>query len=620
MSLTWKLIFGFLFALVLQVAQMLTSGYFTSRMQAASEQVSEALTACLAVQAAIDATREVQHQVDNEVDGKARFDAVVARVYVDELTARSAELAGPLATNDRRAVAHLQRCLARVDTGLRELDGALRGEARGDGLAFLSDDLRELEQAFSQAQAQLRDVGRAGIAVERGVHDLPFRAALLITLGGVVVMAAFVLWYKRQMVVPIERAWSELEQRVQDRTAELAAARDAADTANRTKTAFLANISHELRTPMTAILGFAELLAEGDGAGPDEPLQREAVATVRRNAEAMVAIVNDLLDMSKLEAGKLNVERIACAPLQVVDDVVALLRGKAVAGQVTLRAVVPGPVPGRIRTDPLRLRQILVNLADNAIKFSKGGEVVLTVTYAGEAEPAMLRIEVCDSGIGMSANVLARLFQPFEQADVSTTRRYGGTGLGLAISRQLARLLGGDLVATSEAGKGSRFTLTIATGVAEGSEGPRSEAVATVPAAGEARPLAGTAVLLVEDGPDNQRLLRHLLERAGCRLEIVANGQECLDRMARADAAFDVVLMDMQMPVMDGLTATRALRERGSVVPIVALTANAMQADRDVALAAGCDAFLTKPIDRRLLLSTIQEWRGRRVGPAATTT
>jgi signal transduction histidine kinase/CheY-like chemotaxis protein len=611
MSLTWKLICGFLFALVLQVVQMLTSGYFTVRMQTASEQVSDALTSCLAVQAAIDATREIQRRVDGEIGGRSAFDISVGRVYVDEVQQQVTGLSGSLDTSHWQGLDILRRCVVKVELGMRELVTDGPGEARRDGLLFLSDDVLELEQALFRTQVRVREVGRRGIEVERSVHDLPFRAAMAITLAGVVVMAAFVLWYKRQMVVPIQRAWAELEQRVQDRTAELAAARDAAFAANRTKTAFLANISHELRTPMTAIVGFSELLAECPTGSDGVRLQGEAIATVRRNAHALVAIVNDLLDMSKLEAGKLQVEPVPCSPLQVVDDVLGLMRAKADAAGVVLRSVVPQPVPVSVRTDPLRLRQILVNLIDNAIKFSGGGEVTVTIGLVTDAELPKLSIEVADRGIGMSDAVLARLFQPFEQADVSITRRYGGTGLGLAISRQLANLLGGDLVATSVVGEGSKFSLQIATGPLAGVEMTRTAVLLPVPAAKAPRQLDGTSVLLVEDGPDNQRLVRHVLERAGCRVEIVGNGQECLDRMAQPAAAFDVVLMDMQMPVMDGITATRTLRAGGCKVPILSLTANAMQVDRDAALAAGCDAFLTKPIDRKLLTATIAEWRGR---------
>ncbi|MBL8756747.1 MAG: response regulator [Planctomycetes bacterium] len=620
MSLTWKLIFGFLFALVLQVAQMLTSGYFTAKMQAASGQVSDALTACLAVQGAIDAVRDLQQRVDAESAGKGSFDVAVGRVYLEEVQRQASALAGPLDASDRHGLEVLRRCLSRAGRGLEDVAAAPVGESRKDALLYLTDDLGEVEQALSRAQVRLRAVGLTGIEAERVVHDLPFRGALLITLAGVLVMALFVVWYRRQMVVPIQLAWAELEQRVQDRTAELAAARDAADAANQTKTAFLANISHELRTPMTAILGYSDLLADG-GSGPDAArLLQESVATIRRNAQAMVAIVNDLLDMSKLEAGKLQVERIACSPLQVVDDVLGLLRTKAAARKVVLRSVVPEPVPEQVQTDPLRLRQVLINLVDNAIKFSDGGEVTVTVSFAGAGDAAELQFEVADRGIGMPASVLARLFQPFEQADVSTTRRYGGTGLGLAISRQLARLLGGDLVAASAVGHGSRFRLTVATGAVDGVPRAKSVRAEGVPAADTSRPLAGVTVLVVEDGPDNQRLLRHLLERAGCTIELVGNGQLCLDRMAAPAATFDVVLMDMQMPVMDGITATRALRQRGCRVPIVSLTANAMQADREACLAAGCDAFLTKPIDRKKLLATIAEWRGRRCGVVAATT
>ncbi len=617
MSLTWKLVLGFLFALVLQVAQMLTSGFFTAQMRDASEQVSDALTACLAVQAALEATRELVVRVEQGRADEQTFDAAVARVFFDEVESQSSGFARMLDSVDEREFGLLRGNLVRLERTVHELGQgpALVGEARRDALEFLADDLGQLEQSLQRSQVRLRHAGRDGIERERAVHDLPAQASLVITLAGVVLMAAFVLWYSRQLVVPIQRAWGELERRVQERTAELAAARDAADAANQTKTAFLANVSHELRTPMTAILGFADLMLDGVS-GDAGSLQHEAVATIRRNAESMVAIVNDLLDMSKLEAGKLAIECLPCSPLAVVEEVTALLRVKAEARRVRLQTVVPAPVPTTIRTDPLRLRQILVNLVDNAIKFSSGGDVTIVVSCT-DGESPQLRCEVVDQGMGMPASVLARLFQAFEQADASTTRRHGGTGLGLAISRQLARLLGGDLVAASAVGHGSRFTVTVAMGVDVAP--PAAPNVAPAPTSSQAasRPLTGARVLLVEDGPDNQRLLRHLLERAGCSMEIAANGKECVDRLASAGASFDVVLMDMQLPVRDGNTATRLLRQRGCDLPIVSLTANAMQADREACLSAGSDAFLSKPIDRKLLLATIADWRGRRSGRAA---
>lgn len=389
---------------------------------------------------------------------------------------------------------------------------------------------------------------------------------------------------------------------------ELVQARDAAEAANRSKTMFLANISHELRTPMTAILGYTEELKLHLVGRLACEEQLRALETIHRNAQHMVAIVGDLLDISKLEAGKLIVERMPCSPLHVLGHVIELLRPKAEAKGVTLRVTCATPVPETVTSDPLRLRQVLLNLVDNAVKFTAAGSIELSVAFVDGDEP-MLSFAVADTGIGMSDEVVQRLFQLFEQADRSTTRRFGGTGLGLAITRQLARLLGGDVTATSRPGEGSTFCATIATGPVDGvarvtdiAELPPEPASVAPPQRGS---VAGMRVLIVEDGPDNQRLIGHILTRASCVTEAVDNGQACLDRIAAAGDAFDVVLMDMQMPVVDGLAATRTLRERGCRMPIVALTASAMEADRTACMAAGCDAFLTKPIDRHELLRVL---------------
>ena len=388
---------------------------------------------------------------------------------------------------------------------------------------------------------------------------------------------------------------------------ELLAAREAAEAANRSKTMFLANISHELRTPMTAILGYSEELQERFSCSLGSSIECDALETIRRNAKHMVGIIGDLLDIAKLEAGKLTAEVGCCAPLHVLAEVVELLQAKASAKNLELTVTYDNAVPEAIRSDALRLRQVLVNLIDNAIKFTSNGGVRISVRLDEAAE--QLHFAVRDSGMGMSREVLDRLFRPFEQADVSTTRRFGGTGLGLAISQQLAGLLGGRILVESEVGRGTQFTFSVGTGPLQGVArvatvdhlGQRP--AETVPDASAAA--AGARVLLVEDGPDNQRLITRILERAGCSIVVAGNGQEGLDRMATTAAGFDLVLMDMQMPVMDGLTATRCLRDTGCSLPIVALTANAMQSDQEACLAAGCDAFLTKPIDRRRLVETI---------------
>ncbi|MFO1030938.1 MAG: ATP-binding protein [Planctomycetota bacterium] len=615
MSLTGKLILGFLFALVLQVAQMLVSGHFTSRLVDVSTKVAEDLRATLAVQSAIDATGTLRDRLANDAENQGRVDAAWCRVYLDELAARTAEL-GPALADGAVPQDRLAQALQRVEHDVAALTAAASPSEEAYG--FCDDALFDLAEALLRAQVHLRDRSQAQLATERSVRHLPLQAGIAITAAGVLLMAAFVAWFSRQLVLPIQRAWSELEARVQERTAELAGARDAAFAANRAKTAFLANISHELRTPMTAILGYGELL--GDATTGRGELPAEACSAIRRNAEHMVTIVNDLLDMAKLEAGKLTAEIVPCEPLPLVEEVLGLLRKKAELRGVRLVLKLTNAVPKRIHTDPLRLRQVLVNLLDNAIKFSRDGEVAIEAACR-DGEVAQLEFAVVDQGVGMAPEVLQRLFQPFEQADVSTTRRFGGTGLGLAISRQLAHLLGGEITVQSEVGRGSRFTVTIATGSLAGVERvaqwpeqtPTEPARATGPASSaEAIDLAGVRVLVVEDGLDNQKLISRILGKAGCEVVLADNGQIGVDRVGDDGAGFDVVLMDLQMPVMDGLTATRELRRRGVRIPIMALTANAMTTDRDQCLAAGCDEFLTKPVDRRRLLGTIRALcRGR---------
>lgn len=623
MSLTGKLILGFLFALVLQVAQMLVSGHFTSRLVDVSTEVAADLRGTLAVQAAVDATHTLRERLASDAVEPARFDPAWCRVYLDELGARVAELDDPLASGPELGN-RLRAALQRADADVRALGGD--GVPDEEAFAFGDDSLFELGQVLQRVQVHLRDRSQQQLASERAVRHLPLQAGFAITAAGVVLMAAFVAWFSRQLVLPIQRAWSELEARVQERTAELAAARDAAFAANRTKTAFLANISHELRTPMTAILGYGELL--GDGVAGRSELSAEACDAIRRNAEHMVTIVNDLLDMAKLEAGKLAIELVPCAPLPLVDEVLALLRRKAELRTVQLELVLASPVPARVHTDPLRLRQVLVNLVDNAIKFSRGGTVRVELGCRDGASPQLV-VAVVDQGVGMAPEVVQRLFQPFEQADVSTTRRFGGTGLGLAISRQLVHLLGGVVEVESTPGQGSRFTVCLPTGSIDGVErvpqwpqpaarsasadgvvGGEVEAariaVAANAAATAAPALTGVRVLLVEDGLDNQKLIGRILGKAGCEVALADNGQLGVERATAAGALFDVVLMDLQMPVMDGISATRELRRRGVRTPIVALTANAMVSDREQCLAAGCDEFLTKPIDRKRLLQTLQ--------------
>ena len=425
-----------------------------------------------------------------------------------------------------------------------------------------------------------------------------------------------------------ERKWAEAELRSNalalGRTVKaLEESKRQAESATRAKSEFLANMSHEIRTPMTAILGYTDILAESI----EQPEQQEAIQTIKRNSKHLLDLINGILDLSKIESGKLQIEQLPTSPLAILGDVVSLMRVRAEAKGLLLKVGYFSPLPQSIQTDPTRLRQILINLVGNAIKFTETGDVKIAVRLADQdtANPK-LRCEVIDKGVGLSPEQLGRLFQAFQQADASTTRKHGGTGLGLAISKRLAEMLGGDITVTSELGKGSIFTLTIATGPLEGIAllDQLTEAgatVATVPIrAAVPQALLNCRVLLAEDGADNQRLISFVLRKAGAEVEVCENGQNAMERALAAfpgwgwrhddpKGPFDVILMDMQMPVMDGYEATRRLRQQGYTRPIIALTAHAMKDDMQKCLDAGCDAYLTKPIVREQFLGAIARYQ-----------
>ena len=397
----------------------------------------------------------------------------------------------------------------------------------------------------------------------------------------------------------LERANSDLER-----------ARRKAERAAAAKTEFLANMSHEIRTPMTAILGFTDILLEDTPpGGPSEHV--DALRTIRRNGAYLLEILNDILDFSKIEANRLEIEQLPCSPARIAADVVELLKPRADEKRIGLTLAVADTVPEKLLSDPVRLRQVLLNLVGNAVKFTLTGQVEVALRF--DALDQTLELDVADSGIGIAAEVLPQIFEPFRQGDSSMTRRFGGTGLGLAITKRLVERLGGAITATSEVGAGSLFRVRLPAEVLRAQRSAAETSDGDTPTTNALRAAlrgmrAHGRILVVEDGPDNQRVIRHVLERAGYEVTIAENGLvgvELALAAAEEGTPFGVVLMDVQMPVLDGYAATRQLRDQGYTGSIVALTAHALPSERQRCMDAGCDAFATKPLERLALLETI---------------
>jgi PAS domain S-box-containing protein len=399
---------------------------------------------------------------------------------------------------------------------------------------------------------------------------------------------------------------------------ELIEARTKAEDATRAKSEFLANMSHEIRTPLTAILGYSDLLRE-DGDLVRAPERRvQAIDTICGAGQYLLTVINDVLDLSKIEAGKMTIEKVETPLVEILLEVADLVRPRAQGKGVDLRARLDTPVHQRVLSDPTRLRQILMNLAGNAAKFTESGRVTLAAREEQRGAEVRLLVDVEDTGPGLTPELASRLFVAFSQADASVTRKHGGTGLGLTICRRLAELMGGTVtLARTAPGQGSCFRVDLPLVPAPGaarvasleSLSPSAQAQAALPAAH----LSGR-ILLAEDGRDNQRLVSLHLTRAGAQVQIAENGRIALEQLEAAEAEgrpFGLLLTDMQMPEMDGYTLARTLRERGSGIAIVALTAHAMAEDRAKCIDAGCDDYTTKPIDRNELLEACTRWIGR---------
>ena len=383
---------------------------------------------------------------------------------------------------------------------------------------------------------------------------------------------------------------------------QLEQARDAAEAASRAKSAFLANMSHEIRTPLGAITGFADQLTSLPDA--PEPERRDWIDTIRRSAEHLLSLVNDVLDVSKIEAEQMTFESIPVDPLALAREAVELLRPKAADKGLDIALEPRGEPPAAVRGDPTRLKQVLLNLLSNAVKFTQTGRVALAVEHHGEGDHARLTFAVHDTGPGVEPDVLTRLFNAFCQADQTVTRRHGGTGLGLHISREICRRLGGDLTVRSVPGEGSTFVAEVAGVVTEAVDTASPPSDPTPACHGERH---RCRVLIADDSPTNRKLLSLILRRAGFEVSIAEDGQQALDACKRkaADGGHHLVLMDVQMPRLDGLEATRRLRAMSYRRPILALTADATLATRDAALAAGCDDCLTKPVRAETLVDTL---------------
>ncbi|MFK8114693.1 MAG: response regulator [Rubripirellula sp.] len=390
----------------------------------------------------------------------------------------------------------------------------------------------------------------------------------------------------------------------------LAKARDEAEQASQSKSAFLANMSHEIRTPMNAILGFTEVLRRN--IERDEDKRQKHLNTIHSSGTHLLNLINDILDLSKIEADRLEVESIPCALHRVVADVVTVMRVRADEKSITLDYQFQSEIPESIDSDPARVRQILTNLIGNAIKFTEEGGVRIVVRFDQLNGKSVMVMDVVDTGIGMSNEAAAKIFDPFSQADASVTRRFGGTGLGLSISKRFAEALGGGISVASEEGRGSVFTVTIDAEATEGSAMivPDMDDLESAHAEEEHLEirLPGMRVLLVDDGEENRDLMSVILEEAETDFETAENGLEAVN--LATDQEWDVILMDMQMPVMDGYTATRKLREQGYDKPIIALTAHAMQHAEQECLDAGCSGFLTKPVDFDRLIAILAEIAG----------
>jgi len=539
-----------------------------------------------------------------------RRQAQLLRESVNELKAMRLLQAVADSSEDAILAKDLHGRYTLLNRAAERMTGHTAGELLGadSSVLFTPDKVQRL------AELEARVVAEQKVLTLDDVWDSPEGPRKVFATKGPLrdehghIIGTYAVWRdvteQHRMVDELEGYRHRLEELVQQRTAQLAEARERAEAANRAKSSFLANMSHEIRTPMNAIVGLTRLMQD---AGPT-PWQADRLARIDSSAHHLMSILNDVLDLSKIEAGRLDMERADFLLATVMEDVRTLVQAQAVAKGLTLE-LAPGPAGLWLRGDATRLRQALLNYAGNAVKFTERGVVTLSARIERE-EPdrLLLCFDVSDTGIGIAADEMPRLFQAFEQADASTTRRHGGTGLGLAITRRLAHMMGGQTGADSVPGQGSRFWFTawlergtpvpiVPLPQADGQAAERLRARA-----------APCRVLVVEDNPVNRDVMSELLQAVGLRVDTANDGQQAVDRLSAQ--RHDLVLMDLQMPLLDGLAAAAVLRGRPEFkrLPIVALTANAFDEDRAACLAAGMNDFIGKPVAPDRLYAVLLKW------------